>query len=170
RPYFWNAISARQKRQQAGRPRSDFRWDYATNAYIDLGTNGPIKTYCWGFTGADLPGGPDSVLCVDIALSNAASVIKNNLERVNAKVESVQCDLESSSCLYRNGEPDVNLTYAAQSAKARSGQLEVFGGIYVISAQPIAFTVPIYTYMDKSNPQLMLFECTLDLKKNQARN
>src|SRR6185437_13996983 len=50
------------------------------------------------------------------------------------------------------------------------GQLEVFGGIYVISAQPIAFTVPIYTYMDKSNPQLMLFECTLDLKKNQARD
>jgi hypothetical protein len=97
-------------------------------------------------------------------------VIERNLRRVNAEISKVRCDLGSSSCLYENGEPDAALTYAATGSSAHGGQLEVFGGIYVLSSQPIIFTVPLQTYLDKDKPQLSLIECKLDLKKNQARN
>jgi PAS domain-containing protein len=167
RPYFWSAVATRTDRQTSGIPRSDTTWDYSTNAYIDLGTNGPIKTYCWAFVGADMPGGPDAVLCIDVELSEAPAVIEKNLRSVGAEITDVRCDLDSSSCRYPDGEPDTVLTDAALNAP---GQLEVFGGINVLSAEPIKFTVPLRTYPENGTAKLWLIECNLDLKKSQTRN
>jgi PAS domain-containing protein len=192
RPYFWQAIAARHDRLKSDQKRSDLAIDYVTAPYVDLGTNGPIQTFCWGFVGSDDPDAPNGVLCLDVRPRGIADKIKENLAELGASTRDVRCDLNVSSCTYSDHSPDNDLNQAAMESKRNGhGQLEVFGGIYVFgppsqggnegrgriagwltgstTAGPLRFDIPLETYMSDSARTLSLLECELNLAGLQVR-
>lgn len=192
RHYFWNAIQSRNSKTNVKdiQTRNMSDMDYVSAPYIDLGTNGPIRTYCWGFLGSDVESNNEAVLCLDVQLShNVARSIQSNLTKLT-KVTPVYCDLVSGECFYENNNR--HNPYLSDYARVvkESNRSVVFGGILVfqgdrqergffdsimasfsfISQQPLKFTVPLGTYVANGSRRISLIECVLDLELMRGRD
>jgi len=159
RPYFWRAVANRLDTMQL--PRSfDSAPDYESDPYVDLGINGPIRTFCWSL--ATAPAADPAVLCVDSALPNAAKRIQATFRRIlGAEATEVHCQADTDSC-------DDDELEAFLREHTDTGHRELFGSIHAFprdATNSLKFTVPISTRVDltgRSAITLLKFDISVD--------
>jgi hypothetical protein len=127
RPYFWPTI----KNTPHERNSSDQDPDYQTeDTYFDLGGNGPIRTYCWGFTRFALPTTVRAVACVDVAPTNSASEISTIQRTVSALGAS---QIRQVDCLLSKG-PEGKYAYSCPNDTTLTQDLSQLNGEGALSA------------------------------------
>jgi hypothetical protein len=162
KPYFWKAIKSRYEESSKQRNNPENRkFNHISAPYIDLGINGPIRTYCWGFVGKDTIRTSDSAFCLDVALPNAKEAIKEKLEKtLSAHIEEVNCFPNRCG----DGDPDDPLTKYLTSNP--QGPEKLFGAIHVFPKEEngrIIFTVPIRKFIGDNAP-VKLLKSSIDLE------
>jgi len=167
RPYFLATLKDRLKR----RKDAGVGIDYSTQPYIDMGTNGAVRTHCAGFVKKDTPGTSDAVLCVDEALPEAQERIRGMLEKeLAATVVEVHCYKTNRGCTDRAVSDELRELKADEDRR-------LLGAIYVypeVKEGRLTFTVPIQTTRlsvltpPEKHPTLdtvvVLLKATVDLK------